>query len=287
VFACSRVMMLDFSSDGEPNAMWTTDLNGAGKERMVLTLGALELSVAQPGTEASQAIGTGALVWQAGPALASVLMKSRGGCVRDQLDMGRTLEIGCGCSALPGVALALLGAAEVLVSDSAAILDELRPNLEGYFAANDESTMGEGCSTPRCTICDVITAKPLRWDDPDALDTLARDEAGRSLVVAADCDYADSLHGMLLDTVSAALSPTTTSVALFATAARCQRTLRLFLSRLDACSFEVIELTENLEPLQTETSPAVRQDGVRFFAARWRSIDDAKSARAKFILGSK
>lgn len=266
-------MMLDFS-DGEPVAMWTTDL--VGEERMQLTLGDLHLSVAQPGSSAVGNVGTGALVWQAGPALATALVASGGGCLREQIRACRAIELGCGCSALPGVALALLGVSEVIVSDSAAILEELQPNLAGYYSAED--------AVSRRVLRDVIVAAPLDWADAAALAGLARNE-GRALLVAADCDYADTLHGALLDAVSAALSPSTSSVALFATAARCERTLRLFLSRLCERHFEVIELSASLEQLHAEGEARRRraaQDGVRFFAARWRSEDDAKAARARF-----
>ena len=103
--------------------------------------------------------------------------------------------------------------------------------------------------------------------------------------------------------VSAALAPTAESVALFATAARCQRTLGLFLKRLAQRGFVVVELSEALEPASrgalaggvatdacaemrvgetaTEAAGSTR-DGVRYFAARWRSADDAREARARF-----
>ena len=281
----SCVMMLDLSSDGAPEAVWTTDLNGAGEESMQLTLGELELSIVQPGSSASHNIGTGAMVWQAGPALAATLMSCGGGSLREQFQSGRAIELGCGCSALPGVSAALLGAAEVLVSDSAAVIDQLRPNVEAYFATDDAVAAAKGAPPIlRTPLRDVLAVAPLAWDDPAALGDLARHEHGRSIVLAADCDYADTLHAMLLNAVSAALSPTCTSVALFATAARCQRTLRLFLSRLSERRFDVVELSAALEPLPPSAaapSPA-HDDGVRYFAARWRSTEDARAARARF-----
>jgi predicted nicotinamide N-methyase len=273
-------MMLDLFSDGEPEAVWTTDLNGNGEANMVVTLGDLELSVAQPGASTVGSVGTGALVWQAGPALASCLMSSGGGSLSDQIVNGRSIEFGCGCSALPGVALALLGAKEVVVSDSAAVLSELQPNLESYFAAW-QSDSNRRCSDLR----EQLSARPIGWDEAVSLAQLASHPQGCSLVVAADCDYADTLHGMLLDAVSAALDPSPgKGVALFATAARCQRTLGIFLSRLRERRFEVAELGDDLQPL-APADAAVRSrsyDGVRYFAARWKSREDGEAARARF-----
>ena len=272
-------MMLDLFSDGAPSACWTTDLNGAGEEKLSLTLGRLNLSVAQPGGDASEAIGTGALVWPAGPAVAQALMASGGGLLSPLLSNGRVIELGCGCSALPGVAMALAGAAEVLVTDSAAIVAELRPNLAAYCAAEDAVASSQSPGL----LHDRIIAQVLAWDDPVALGALARDERGRSVVLAADCDYADILHSILIDAVSAALSPTTSSIALFATAARCQRTLRLFLSRLNERGFATVELSASLEEQESQPTQVVANDAVRYIAARWRSADEAGAARARFI----
>ena len=177
-------MMLDFNSDGEPEAFWTTDLNGAGEEHMTCKLGTLQLRVAQPGAASvSNGVGTGALVWQAGPALANALMSSEGGCLRDQISGGRVLELGCGCSALPGIALALLGACEALVSDSEAVLAELQPNLVGYYAA-EEAAITAG-PTSRRALKDTVVVHPLCWDDKTALAALASNPTGCSVSPAA------------------------------------------------------------------------------------------------------
>ena len=71
-------MMLDFFSDGEPDAVWTTDLASSDEANLSVTLGDLTLSLAQPGASSVSEVGTGALVW-AGPALAKSLALSRGG----------------------------------------------------------------------------------------------------------------------------------------------------------------------------------------------------------------
>ena len=71
-----RIMMLNFSDDGEPEALWTTDINGSDEAFMDVTLGSLELRVSQPGAAAVSGIGTGALVWQAGPVLADALARA-------------------------------------------------------------------------------------------------------------------------------------------------------------------------------------------------------------------
>ena len=69
-------MMLDLTSDGAPEALWTTDVNGADEAEFSIMIGSLRLQVAQPGSDAVAGIGTGALVWPAGPALAVALSQS-------------------------------------------------------------------------------------------------------------------------------------------------------------------------------------------------------------------
>ena len=280
-------MMLDFFSDGEPDAVWTTDLNGSDEANLSVTLGDLTLSLAQPGASSVSEVGTGALVWQAGPALAKSLALYRGGSLSAQIAGGRTIELGCGCSALPGIALALLGASEVIVSDSAAVLSQLQPNLDGYFATDDDCRSASTAmiaAGSRRPLRELVTTKPIGWDSVASLAALAEHPRGCSLVVAADCDYADTLHSMLIDAVTAALHPSPDSVALFATAARCQRTLRLFLSRLAERKFDVCELGDELQPLTHSESSArgSSYDGVRYFAARWRDEQEARAARARF-----
>ena len=276
-------MMLDLFSDGEPSALWTTDFNGEGAEAMCISLGPLELSISQPGASAVEGVGTGALVWQAGPALAQALVLSGGGCLRDVLVSARAIELGCGCSALPGIALALAGATEVNVTDGAAVLSELQPNLAAYNAASAAAASASPSpDNARPPLESVVIPRILDWDDGAALAELASNPF--PLVVAADCDYADTLHGALLDAVSAALAPSTTSAVLFASAARCQRTLRLFLKRVKECSLDVVELSASLDPLPDgETGP---QDGVRFFLARWRSEADARASRKRWAASS-
>jgi hypothetical protein len=134
-------------------------------------------------------------------------------------------------------------------------------------------------SQPSLSLKEVLHPEPLAWDDPTALAGMASKE-GYSIVVAADCDYAD-IQSALLDAVSAALRPTVESAALFATAARCQRTLRLFLSRLHERGFEVSELSAMLERLPSGALPT--EDSVRFFAALWQSDAQAHQTRERLV----
>ena len=269
-------MMLDFATDGEPAAVWTTDLNGADEAFMDVTLGSVHLRVGQPGASAVSGIGTGALVWQAGPALAVAISEASASssgvlCARggEWLATARAIELGCGCSALPSVALALAGVGTVMATDAGEVLSELQANLAGYESAAEQS----GSSI---RIHDRLTPQSLMWDDCAALAALARDATGHAVVLCADVDYAETLHHMLLDAVCACLAPDTGAVTIFASAARCQRTLRLFLSRVASRGLTLVELTPSLEPLVQSTAgvdPASVVDGVRFFAARW--VDEA------------
>eukprot|EP00966_Prymnesium_polylepis_P068133 1583747-Prymnesium_polylepis.2 len=88
---------------------------------------------------------------------------------------------------------------------------------------------------------------------------------------------------MLLDALSACLAPTCKSVAIFASAARCQRTLRLFLDRVRARGFALVELSAALEPLP-EVAQMPKVDGVRYFAVRWADEQAARTTRAMLAM---
>ena len=279
-------MQLDFTSDGAPSALWTTDYNDEGEQELDVELCGLRLPVTQPGAAKVDGIGTGALVWQAGPALGRALSSvslsnpSALSAFAEGLSTGRAIELGCGCSALPGVSIALAGAAaEVVLTDSAPVLEELQRNLTYY----GETAATAGRRELEARLRERTRPMPLMWDDPHALASLARDEAGFALILCADVDYAETLHESLLDAVTAALAPRTGSAALFASAARCQRTLRLFLQRLRAC-FDVTEVDASLVRIgDGDDSRASQRDGVRYFLARWRSAHEAEAARARFL----
>ena len=265
--------MLDLSSDGEPEAFFTTDYNGANAESMHIQLGKLQLSVEQPGATAATSIGTGAMIWQAGPALATALVaaaQKKSSVLPSDLSSIRAIELGCGCSALPSVALAVAGASHVTATDAADVLETLETNLAAYAREASRASV----PLPR------VTHRALQWDDREALAAFARDDAsGFNIVLCADVDYAETLHEMLLDTLSACLA-VNDSVAIIASAARCQRTLRLFLEVVKSRGLSMMELNEDLEPLpQLVQAPKV--DGVRFFAARWMDESTARAAKAR------
>lgn len=282
--ALACAMMLDFSSDGEPEALWTTDINGADAASFDVRLGKLNLQVAQPGASSVAGIGTGALVWQAGPALATALSSASerktgilfgaGAAQR----YGPSIELGCGCSALPAVALALAGLPHVVASDITDVIPELQRNLAAYDCA---SAQQPDALPPGAPLREVVVPLGLQWDDALALAALARDETGHGIVLGADVDYAETLHEMLLDAVVCCLSPSVESVAIFASAARCQRTMRLFLDRVRRRGLQLSELTPDLVSMG-EISAAPKVDGVRFFAAWWPDETTARAARAQF-----
>ena len=239
--------MLDLFADGEPTALWTTDHNASCAETMDVTLGSVHLCIEQPGAAAVVGIGTGALVWQAGPALATALSEATTppGFLRPATGRAtpkRAIELGCGCSALPAVALALTGWQSVVASDASDVLAKLDANLAAYAS----SAAKAGVHT---CLRDAVTPTPLQWDDHAALAAIANDRPGYDLVVGADVYYADILHEPLLDAVSACLAPTTESAVLLASAGRCARTLRLFFERVRARGFILTELSASLEPL--------------------------------------
>lgn len=269
-------MQIDFSADGSPAAQWATE--HCDSPSVDIVLGSLSLCVQQPMDV--EARGTGALVWPPGSALATALasasLSSR--FAPSALAGLRAVELGCGCSALPGVALALSGVDAVTLTDQHDMMEPLAINLASYGRADASA------------IVDKLTPLPLEWSDRAHLAELAAGD-GYDLVLGADVDYAETLHPSLLDAVVAALAPSQCgeTAALFASAARCERTLQLFLGRLSSL-FTVCELSPSLEPLEIASSHGVsssKTGGVRFFLATWTDAHTARQARARLAVGAR
>ena len=147
--------------------------------------------------EAADELGTGAMVWAAGPDLAKALFLAdeRSTVGSASLRLGEAIELGCGCSGLPGVALSLAGMGSVVLTDAAQLMQALRRNLEAYALA----AVAQKQLAASQRIRDVRTL-PLSWDDADTLAVFARG-AGFRVVLCADVEYADTLHHALLNAV--------------------------------------------------------------------------------------
>jgi len=264
-------MLLDLSADGEPELFFAAD---SLDEHRKVQLGDLVVNVTQvlDGHE----LGTGSMLWQAGPELAASLLAAARDDGNVTAHAQSAIELGCGCSALPGLALALGGAIpRVEVTDLAEIMPPLRKNLSGYASAARQTAKHDA----QAKRIDAIGSLPLNWNDASELAAMACGD-GYDLVIASDVnDYSEVLLSALVDCCAATLSPLPGSVALFATAARSEHCLRTFLQLLRA-RFVVTELTASLRPCTEEFSRAAAQkDDVRFFCARWADATTAAKVR--------
>ena len=250
------------------------------------SLGLLDMSVQQPGGGLISGMGTGALVWTASLELAMAIVEA--GVLAhllpiEALGSVRAIELGCGCSALPSLALALVGARDITATDTHDVLTALQPNLASYAAAAARAGVNPD-------VCGAVAPSALSWVDRAALATLARDD-GFGLVLCADVDWMEELHQALVDALTACLAPSSSSVALIATSSSGrdrERTLRSFLKLVGARGLALTELSHALEPLaQGAAAAASKADlgggGARFFAARWSDEATARTARAQLV----
>lgn len=258
-------------------------------------LGPLSLDIQQPGGGLIAGVGTGALVWTAGYALGLAILRAHvqhSGVLADHAGTStasRAIELGCGCSALPSVALALTGRWHVVATDMACVLPAVRTNLAAYQEAAAASAVP--------SLRDTISIHTFSWDDRSALAALC-DSGGYTLVLCAELDWMESLHESLTSALIACLAPTTHSLALISsssTGRERDEVLTRFLARLSACGLVLVELSGRLEPIPPQgleplgacmaSAPAAASsagsDGARFFAARWGSLSNALSARER------
>jgi len=126
---------------------------------------------------------TGAVLWDGAVIAASLLEECSNEAsihrFRDQLNpMGKVvIELGCGCSAVPGQVAASLGAQRVVLTDLDCIVesDTLRCNIEQNDLTEDADLL------------------PHKWGDP-----IPTELSGVQLILAADCIYDLSLVEPLL-----------------------------------------------------------------------------------------
>lgn len=272
-------MWIDFNSDGEPHAAFKGEYDADEAGIVSVDVGGATLSVEMGAGrvgEADDTLGTGAVLWAAGPAMARALTSAlRADDGLWGLRGRDAIELGAGCSGLPGAALALAGCSSVTLTDTAELAGRLAANVRRYaqtaaLGASQRARLGR------------LRVRPLDWADAAALADLAGGE-GYGLVVCADCDYATSLHGPLLGVTRAALAADASAVALFCSGARCQSTLDAFLALL-AATFDVTEVAEadGLRPLTADESRrAAAGDSLRYFAASWPDVAAARAARAQ------
>lgn len=260
-------MMIDLFSDGPPNAHFATDAHGDATYAFELPGGGV---IEARQASVSEGLGTGAVQWQAGTALAKALIASE----RDMKGK-RIIELGCGCAALPAVVAATLGAEAVVATDVPILVPLLRDNIERYV-----QTPGVSAANQQA-LKTAMVARAMDWTQEEELRALASDARGYDVVLCADCvDESEALLAALCDTISACLAPT--GAAVIASGARSQRLMALFLASLREAGLGVVELTSSLQPLPAaEASARARHsDETRFFAASWPDASTAVATRA-------
>ena len=272
------LMQLDFSSDGCPEASFVAAFAGAS---CTYDVGGLEFEVKQQSQETTEQLGTGALVWHAAPALAATLGKHTARLCGD-LDVSEVtaIELGCGCSALGGLALAMAGVSRVVVTDLADLLPTISSTLSAYDDTVRQHRQCHPDAPPLPELSRCVSVRSLDWAREADLAAMAGG-VGYDIVVASDVDYSELLKDSLVAATCAALKPNITAFALFASAVRSQSILLQFLATLKETGLDVLELSAELEHISESQLRALQnRDDVRYFAARWPSSEVAMRVRA-------
>ena len=236
-------MMIDFGEDGEPeaNTHFATDAHSAAAYTFELPGGG---TIEAKQASAKEGLGTGAVQWQSGTALARSLLASEHA---SRLAGKRVIELGCGCAALPSVVAAVSGAQEVVATDVPALIPLLEANFKQFA-----TTPGVSDANQRA-LRDVLRARAFDWSRGDDVRALAADPRGFDVVLCADCiDESEALLAALCETMRSSLAPT--GIALIATGARSQRLMAIFLAALRHVGLDVTELSSALRPVTAEVA---------------------------------
>ena len=141
-------------------------------------------------------LGTGAVQWQSGTALAQALLDSSD--LERLVASKRVLELGCGCAALPATISAIKDAASVVATDVAALMPLVLANLREYGQTPGMSDANKHA------LASTLEVRPLDWTSEEEVRSLAADARGFDLVLCADCvDESEALLRALADVISA------------------------------------------------------------------------------------
>ena len=135
--------------------------------------------------------GVGGVVWPAAPLLAQHVLSTEGRCLREP--GSRVLELGCGNSALCGIAVAAAFGCEVVATDLPAVLRFARRNVK----QNKESIERHGGRV----LCRVLEWGKAANNNPRP--------APYDMILGADIVYRSELFVPLLETLSAYSAPNT------------------------------------------------------------------------------
>lgn len=174
----------------------------------------------------------------------------------------RAIELGAGCAALPGLALAALACDEVTLTDISDALPLLRENVRRF---SDAFPPGVGAR---------VTVAPLDWASPADLAHAAAGE-GYDVVVAADVAFAEGMVESFVQAAMACLKPT--GVLVLQEGTRSQRLHYKVRSSLGAA-----------QRFATVVAPSARgaharplDDDTCTLVSRWQCASDARDARRR------
>eukprot|EP00931_Biecheleriopsis_adriatica_P006594 TRINITY_DN10797_c0_g1_i1.p1 TRINITY_DN10797_c0_g1~~TRINITY_DN10797_c0_g1_i1.p1 ORF type:complete len:283 (+),score=63.62 TRINITY_DN10797_c0_g1_i1:93-941(+) len=269
-------MQMDFFSDGAPQASWESMFSHS--EVVIISLGSFDIKIINAHS-LDEDFGTGSILWSANVFLARFLHRNARalilpgkahnfGTMEVRSAAGpKAMELGCGCTALSGLALALAGF-RTCVSDVGNVVKTARERLKDYAA----SVQMQGCKETADAVR-AMHAEDFDWFDGAAVARMAT-TAGVNLVVCADGDYADFLQDALVRASASALAASTAAAAVFCSDGRSASLQWKFQERLKTY-FEV----EAMEFEDSEFGSDFSVSGSRILVARWRSVEDATATK--------
>eukprot|EP00747_Dinoflagellata_sp_TGD_P169817 gnl/TRDRNA2_/TRDRNA2_199795_c0_seq1.p1 gnl/TRDRNA2_/TRDRNA2_199795_c0~~gnl/TRDRNA2_/TRDRNA2_199795_c0_seq1.p1 ORF type:complete len:333 (-),score=36.54 gnl/TRDRNA2_/TRDRNA2_199795_c0_seq1:322-1320(-) len=269
-------MELDFSVDGLPAFSWGSAYAKDDIANVEICGHKLRVEMVLPVDCGDNDIGTGAVLWDGGVQLAEILEHRLeellcGFSGRATNRCLRAVELGAGCTGLPGVTLALKGF-EVKLTDVSSVLEPLVRNLRAYAA----SIRADGHSAHAEEIL-AMSVQGFDWCSQEDTALYSR-SAAFDLVVCADGNYDVASHAQLVTATAAVLAADLGATAVFYTDGRSDFVINAFKTSLEAM-FAVEELSFVKEPISVQAS--YRVSGSRVFVARWPSVDVAHAVRAQ------
>ncbi len=142
----------------------------------------------------AQTMNCGTTAWDASFVLAKYLERNL-----SNVEGKSVVELGAGISGLPGMACALLGAAQVVLTDiEGPVLALLRRNVERNVSAAQISMNG---SALHCLMKRAPEVRELRWGVAEDVASCAECVDCIDYILCADCVYNEKSVGILLETI--------------------------------------------------------------------------------------
>lgn len=168
--------------------------NGTGtadaENSVGVTLCGTQVTLAQD----ADSMQCGTTAWDASFVLAKYLERNL-----SNVEGKTVVELGAGISGLPGMACALLGAAQVVLTDVAGpVLSLLRKNVERNVSLAQISMNGSALS---CTMKRAPDVLELRWGVAEDVASCVDRVEAIDYILCADCVYDENAVGILLETI--------------------------------------------------------------------------------------